>query len=201
MLRHTDKDQLSFDIGLRPPQSANFGGFVQCTSYGRYLIENSHGDANRALERSVRLMESVGSREIYQAYFNRAINNGLQGNYQAAMDDFARADEFTPAALLLDSVKIEMARAVFELVSGEIDSDAALIRLNELVSKIKGVQLPYLRRSLDHNIAKITDPKTSTSSFIKDHIAGSKRVRILHKAGLSAACGKGLLFAKSTEIS
>lgn len=143
-----------------------------------HLCTQRYGDASRSLDRSVQLMQRVGSREIYQAYFNRAICNALQGNLHQAWSDFELASDFTPAALLLDAVKIDMAMTAFKFVVGEIEVSVAVDLLKEQLAKIKGVQLPYLRKSLDHNILALTDPQHETSPVLVNRLASSEQVSL-----------------------
>ncbi len=71
-----------------------------------------------------------------------------------------------------------MAKAVFELVSNQINEPDFLSTLKKLLARIKGVQLPYLRKSLDYNIDTISKSETTIAAITEVNFAGPDCVSI-----------------------
>lgn len=118
-----------------------------CLNVGRY------GDALRNLEKAVRRMGQVDSREIYQAQINLAVRAALRRDYRAALDILEAAALHVPRALILDQVKIDMNRCVIGCESATIDRERCAHTLTEGLRRIRGLQMPYLKRTLERNLA------------------------------------------------
>lgn len=118
-----------------------------------YLHLGRLGDARRVLERALRRMQRVGSREIYQAHVNLGVLSALIGEYDAALDHLEEAAVIAPRSLLLDHVKIDMNRTVVRCISGGLGAAEARRSFNSGLSRIRGIEMPYIREAMEHNMA------------------------------------------------
>ncbi|WP_045826244.1 ATP-binding protein [Teredinibacter turnerae] len=143
-----------------------------------YLCLKRYGDVSRVLNKSISLMQCVGSKEIFQAQLNLAIKFGLEKNYVSAQKYLDMADFFVPASLLLDQIKIKMAKSVFGLLSNDKGRMDTARQLEALLENIKGVCLPYLRHSLEHNISTLLDDQYTMPDKLKVKLASYNKVSI-----------------------
>lgn len=111
------------------------------------------GDALRFLDRAFARMQYVGSREAFQAQVNLAIRSALLGEHDAALATLDAAALHVPHALLFDRVKLRMNRTVIARIGGTLDATDCERVLEECITRIRGVQMPYLHRALRANIA------------------------------------------------
>ena len=148
-LRHLDEAYRYFE----PEQSAFRLATIDTNRSLVYLHARRFGDAQRCLDRAIASMRYVGSREIFQAQLNLGIRAALLGDHASALETLAEASLHVPRALLLDQIKISTSRTVIECVSDRISRSTCEQELLEYVHQIRGVQMPYLRRVLEVNLA------------------------------------------------
>ncbi len=142
------------------------------------LCMRDYDSANDAIENAIEKMRSAGSPEVFQAYFNLAVMHGQQRRYTQAIQELGAALEVVPRSLLLDWVKIDVAKTVYLRASGEISDETALAMLKSNLARIRGLELPYLRRTLMHNIAVLDDAPDQSALINEADRASKSKVSI-----------------------
>ncbi len=118
-----------------------------------FLNMGQFGDALRSLDRAIDHMQYVESREVYQAQINLAIRSALRHDFGGALEALDAAALHVPRALILDQVKISMNRCAIECASGELGPHEGADTFAECLERIRGLQMPYLQRSIERNLA------------------------------------------------
>ena len=118
-----------------------------------HLHAGQLGDAGKALESAEARMRSIGSREIYQAQINLALKAALQRDYDRAVDLLETSAFNVPRLLTLDLAKIAMNRAIIEFSSGTTRPADLTTSLQQCQSDIRGIEMPYMQRALEYNLA------------------------------------------------
>jgi tetratricopeptide (TPR) repeat protein len=118
-----------------------------------YLNMRRFGDALRSLDRAIDHMQYVESREVYQAQINLAVRSALRQDYGSALKSLDAAALHVPRALVMDQVKISMNRCAIECAGGERSRHEGAEAFVECLERIRGLQMPYLQRSIERNLA------------------------------------------------
>ena len=139
---------------------SDFGVATVITNRGLiFLCQRKFSEASKELNKAISMMQSIGSREVFQAQFNLGLTQGLRGNYRLAMKYLLSAEQIVPDSLLLDKTKIEVATTILNLVFGKTIENQAINQLKDALLKIRGVELPYLRKTINHNISVLSEGK------------------------------------------
>lgn len=143
-----------------------------------YICQGSLGDSLKVLNKSIIRMESIDSNEIYQPYINIAVTYVLLGKYNVAIEYFKKASNSVPRNLLLDQIKIEVNKIITKYLENLINNEMALSCLKELFERIKGIEMPYLRRIIKHNMNVLNSKKESRVSGIEGFLANNQNVSL-----------------------
>lgn len=145
-----------------------------------YLCIGNTGDASKVLNRAVKRMGRIDSKEIYQAYINLGILYLVERKYELSSKFMNLASDFIPKSLLLDQIKNELNIAILLLVSKKKTIQETLKKHVDLLNKINGIEMPYIRMTLNHNISQL-DGKTDSDidNEHKDKFAGEKNISLL----------------------
>ncbi|HBI40548.1 MAG TPA: hypothetical protein DDY16_06330 [Tenacibaculum sp.] len=143
-----------------------------------FLCIGKYREASRSLSKAVDLMNAIGSREVFQAQFNLGIVYGMEENYLLSEEYLNLAHSLVPNNLLLDKVKIELSQIVFQLISGKIGESSALLSFKELLKKIKGIRLPYLTKTLLHNISVLEERNGNIDDELSQRLASKNKISI-----------------------
>jgi tetratricopeptide (TPR) repeat protein len=141
-----------------------------------YLQMDRLGDALRCLERASGRMRHVGSREIYQAQVNLAVRSALLGNFTSALGALEEAALQVPRALLLDQVKISMNRTIIECLAGSLALRSAERSLIECASRFRGVEMPYMQRAIESNLATVRGDGSPEATIPSERVSLAIRV-------------------------
>ena len=136
-----------------------------------YLNMRRFGDALRSLDSAIHHMQFVGSREVYQAQINVAVRAALRQDYGGALDALDTAALHVPRALVLDQVKISMNRCVIECASGRRDPREGADAFVECLERIRGLQMPYLQRAIERNLAVARAEETAAGVDEDGHVS------------------------------
>jgi AAA ATPase-like protein len=136
-----------------------------------YLNMRWFGDALRSLDRAVHNMQYVESREVYQAQINVAIRSALRHDFGSALEALDVAALHVPRALVLDQVKISMNRCAIECASGELSPRQGASTFEGCLERIRGLQMPYLQRSIERNLAVARGEDTVAGVDQKERIS------------------------------
>jgi tetratricopeptide (TPR) repeat protein len=118
-----------------------------------YLNMDRFGDALRSLDRAIHHMQYVESREVYQAQINLSVRSALRDDFGGALEALDAAALHVPRALVMDQVKISMNRCAIECASGGRDPREGTKTFVECLERIRGLQMPYLQRAIERNLA------------------------------------------------
>ena len=148
-IRHLDKAKEFFqrqDSAFRTATVLNNRGLAHITAG---LV----GSAMRDLEHAIRRFEEIGSNEAFQPLMNLGILHAMQGRPASAERCFDRCVELVPTMLLLDRCKLRMNRSILRFRNGGSDAQSVATTITKSQGEARGLTLPYLRESFEHNLA------------------------------------------------
>ncbi|MEM9290697.1 MAG: AAA family ATPase [Acidobacteriota bacterium] len=137
-----------------------------------YLNMGALGDAARVLDRAISNMSAVGSNEIYQAFVNLGLRYAAKGRYGHAISFMRKASLRIPRTLLLDLIKVEMNSIVLMRLAYVTPVREMEESLQKSLDMLSGVNMPYLRQALNHNISMCRALRSDKSGLSAQGIPG-----------------------------
>jgi tetratricopeptide (TPR) repeat protein len=127
-----------------------------------YIWNGCYEDAERSLCKARRILESIGSQEVFQSITNQGTLAACLGQFAAALDYYCDARRIIPRELLIDRLINKNNVTVTEIVLGRTAITTGLAVLQSGYLEATTIEYPRLHNRLAYNIAALEKATGST---------------------------------------